>query len=114
MQRLLPAASVALLAPFAPLFSRPVWRQIPVLLVGTILSPGQRTVSAALRAGGLSHLPTFPAYHRVLNRAVWSSPHSARPFADFREYRSADDPFAVDHMPKTKSCCRSVAGRRCC
>src|SRR5262245_1189306 len=77
MQRLLPAASVALLAPFAPLFSRPVWRQIPVLLVGTILSPGQRTVSAALRAVGLSHLPTFPAYHRFLNRAVWSS-RSAR------------------------------------
>lgn len=29
-------------------------------------------VSTVLRAVGLSHLPTFQAYHRVLNRAVWS------------------------------------------
>ena len=73
MRLLLPADIVALLAPFAPLFSRPVWRHAHVLLVGAILSAGQRTVSLALRAVGLSHLPTFQAYHRVLNRAVWSS-----------------------------------------
>jgi hypothetical protein len=30
-------------------------------------------VSSALRAVGLSHLPTFQAYQRVLSRAVWSS-----------------------------------------
>src|SRR5260221_13838420 len=71
--RLLPADMVALLAPFAPLFSRPVWRHVQVLLVGAILAPGRRMVSSALRAVGLSHLPTFQTYHRVLNRAVWSS-----------------------------------------
>ncbi len=70
---LLPADMVALLAPFAPLFSRPVWRHVQVLLVGAILAPGRRMVSSALRAVGLSHLPTFQTYHRVLNRAVWSS-----------------------------------------
>jgi DDE superfamily endonuclease len=69
----LPADIVALLAPFAPLFSRPVWRHVHVLLVGAILPPGQCLVSSALQAVGLSHLPTFQASHCVLSRAVWSS-----------------------------------------
>jgi hypothetical protein len=46
--------------------------------VGAILAPGQRMVSAARRAVGLSHLPTFQTYHRVLNRAVWSSLGASR------------------------------------
>jgi DDE superfamily endonuclease len=75
---LLPATIVALLAPFAPLFSRPVWRHVQVLLVGAILTPGRRMVSSALRAVGLSHLSSFRTYHRVLNRAVWSSRSASR------------------------------------
>jgi hypothetical protein len=75
---LLPADIVALLSPFAPLFSRPVWRHVQVLLVGAILAPGQRMVSTVLRTVGLSHLPTFQTYHRVLNRAVWSSLGASR------------------------------------
>lgn len=75
---LLPATIVALLSPFAPLFSRPVWRHVQVLLVGAILAPGRRMVSTVLRAVGLSHLPTFQTYHRVLNRAVWSSLEASR------------------------------------
>src|SRR5258706_7966257 len=74
----LPAHSVARLSPFAPLFSRPVWRHVQVLLVGAILAPGRRMVSTVLRAVGLSHLPTFQTYHRVLNRAVWSSRKASR------------------------------------
>jgi hypothetical protein len=38
-----------------------------------ILTPAQRTVTAVLRIMGLSHEPHFQTYHRVLNRAVWSS-----------------------------------------
>src|SRR5258707_151862 len=64
---LLPADIVAFLAPFAPLFSRPVWRHVQVLLVGAILAPGRRMVSSALRAVGLADLPKFQRYHRVLN-----------------------------------------------
>lgn len=71
--QLLPADMVALLAPFAPLFSRPVWRHVQVLLAGAILAPGRRMVSSALQAVGLGSLPQFQRYHRVLNRAVWSS-----------------------------------------
>jgi DDE superfamily endonuclease len=75
---LLPANMVALLAPFASLFSRPVWRHAQVLLVGAILTPGRRMVSSALRAVGLSHVSGFRTYHRVLSRAVWSSRSASR------------------------------------
>src|SRR5215216_1135124 len=43
--RTLPATMIRLLVPFAPLFSRGVFRHAQVLLVGTILAPGRRTVS---------------------------------------------------------------------
>ena len=61
-----------LLAPFAPLFSRLVWRHAPVLVVGAILAPGQRTVAVALRAMGRDQDARFGRYYRVRNRARWS------------------------------------------
>ena len=69
----LPPAMLALLAPFAPLFGRRVWPSAVVLVVGTLLAPGKRTVTAALRMLGLAHTRRFERYHRVLNRARWSS-----------------------------------------
>jgi hypothetical protein len=69
----LPPDIMAILAPFAPVFSRPIWRRMQVLLVGAILAPGQRMMTSVLRALGLEHLPSFGSYHRVLSRAVWSS-----------------------------------------
>jgi hypothetical protein len=75
---LLPADILARLAPFAPLFSRRTWRHVPLLVVGAILAPGRRMVSSALRAVGLARLPAFQNYHRVLNRAVWSSLGASR------------------------------------
>lgn len=75
---LLPADMLACLSCFESLFSRPVWRHVQVLLVGAILAPGRRMVSSALRAVGLAHLPQFQRYHRVLNRAVWSSLRARR------------------------------------
>ncbi|NCJ05908.1 hypothetical protein GS597_05150 [Synechococcales cyanobacterium C] len=36
-------------------------------------APGKRTVSAILRVMGLSEAKNYPTYHRVLNRACWSS-----------------------------------------
>jgi hypothetical protein len=69
----LPAEYLSILAVFAPLFSKCLWAQVQVLVVGAILTPGQRTVTAVLRIMGLGHEPHFQTYHRVLNRAVWSS-----------------------------------------
>src|SRR5579859_8013899 len=69
----LPSDMCALLASFAPLFSRRVWRNVPVLVVGALLAPGRRLVSTALRSVGLGQIAHLQNYHRVLNRAVWSS-----------------------------------------
>jgi hypothetical protein len=71
--RTLPTMMIRLLAPFAPLFSRRVWQNAQVLLMGAILAPGRRTVSSALRAMGLDQQKRFHRYHRVLSRASWSS-----------------------------------------
>ena len=74
----LPEAIVPLLVPFATLFSTPTWRKAQLLLVGAILTPGQRTVAAALRVIGRSDQDDYARYHEVLNRAVWSSREAAR------------------------------------
>src|SRR5947209_8061735 len=73
----LPPDMIALLLPFAPLFSRPVFLRVQLLLVGAILAPGKRTVTAALRVMGLAEDRHFQNYHRVLNRARWSSRQAA-------------------------------------
>lgn len=69
----LPQEIIVILQQFAPFFSRRVWRWVQVLVVGAILAPGKRTVSSVLRVMGLSHEVQFQRYHRVLNRACWSS-----------------------------------------
>ena len=69
----LPSALLNVIVSFAPVFSKRVWRHAQVLLIGAILAPGKRTVTAALRVMGLQEEPHFHTYHRVLNRAVWSS-----------------------------------------
>src|SRR6266436_8854425 len=68
----LPIAFSSVIGVFAPVFSRPVWQHVKVLLTGAVLAPSQRTVTAILRIMGRSAAPDFQTYHRVLNRAVWS------------------------------------------
>jgi hypothetical protein len=69
----LPDEIVHILLPFAQLFSRRVWNYVKVLLLGSILTTGKRTVTSILEVMGLSYEPNFQNYHRVLNRAVWSN-----------------------------------------
>jgi hypothetical protein len=75
---LLPIELVSVILPFASLFSKRTWHSGLILLVGTILAPGKRTVSAMLQVMGLSQERHFQNYHRVLNRAVWSSRQASR------------------------------------
>ena len=56
----------------APIFSARVWPQAQTLLIGALLAPGKRTVSAVLEVMGLGAEPQFQTYHRLLNRCVWS------------------------------------------
>jgi hypothetical protein len=68
----------AWMEPFRQGFTNPTWQHVLVLIAGAILSPGRRTVAAALRVTGLDQDPCFTNYHRVLNRNRWSSRQVAR------------------------------------
>lgn len=48
------------------------------MLNGAILAPGKRTVTAMLRIVGGGSEKHFQNYHRVLNRACWSSRSASR------------------------------------
>jgi hypothetical protein len=74
----MPVTLTRLIVKFVPLFSQRVWEHALVLVVGAVLAPGKRTVTAILRVMGLSAEAHFQNYHRVLNRARWSSLAGAR------------------------------------
>jgi hypothetical protein len=74
----LPEAITRVLDAFTPLFSHRVWPHAQRLLLGAILTPGARTVTAALRVMGLAAERHFTNDHRVLNRATWSARHGRR------------------------------------
>src|SRR5262245_57914584 len=69
----LPPQFLSCLAVFADLFTRPTWPNVLILLAGVILTPGRRTIAAALRILGRDRNPDFCTFHRILNRAAWSS-----------------------------------------
>jgi hypothetical protein len=73
----LPSEYTTILTSFARLFSQRIWHSVQILLIGAILTPGQRTVAAVLRVMGLEAEKHFQNYHRVLNRARWSSLEAA-------------------------------------
>jgi len=74
----LPIAFSSAIGVFAPVFSRPVWQHVKVLLTGAVLAPGKRTVTSILQSMGRGAASDFQTYHRVLNRAVWSPLHASR------------------------------------
>lgn len=47
---------------FAPLFSKPVFNHVKVLVLGALLSPHSRTVTNALRVMGVSREKHFQNY----------------------------------------------------
>ena len=57
--------------PFRCHFTAAVWRHVLVLVCGTLLAPGRRTVAAALRVMGLGGAAGFAVYHRVLSHGHW-------------------------------------------
>src|SRR2546430_338931 len=74
----LPEALIPVLASFAPLLSTRVWSHAHLWRLGAILTPGARTVTAALRAMGLATEHRCTNDHRVLNRATWSARQGSR------------------------------------
>lgn len=67
-----------MLRQFETVFSERVWERTKVLLIGAILTPRGRTVAAILRVMGCADEKQFQNYHRVLNRAKWSSRELSR------------------------------------
>ena len=75
---ILPPIVTSLMAPFQSFFTTPVWEHVLVLVIGMVLAPGKRTVSAALRVMGLGATRDFALYHYVLSRARRNSRAIAR------------------------------------
>lgn len=74
----LPIEVDRIIQPFAALFSKRVWCQAQVVVVGAILATGKRTVTSILGVMGMTGEQHFQNYHRVLNRAAWSSLATSR------------------------------------
>ena len=68
----MPCELLQIVIAFAPLFSKPVFERVQVLLTGAILAVNRRTVSEVLRVTGRGEDTHFQNYHRVLNRTQWS------------------------------------------
>ena len=88
---------LSLLAPFAVAFTAPTFRHVLVLVSGTILASGRRTVASALRAVGLGEERRFTTDHRVLNRDVWSALVLSRLLLDLlvRTFLAPDAPLEL-------------------
>ena len=103
----LPESIIHVLHHFELAFSEPVWEWAKILLIGAILAPGKRTVTAALRVMGLSNECQFQNYHRVLNRAKWSSRSLSRTLLRLlvRAFVPADQPVVLgldDHIERRR------------
>lgn len=68
----LPEAILHVLSLFAPLFSRPVFKNALILFIGHILTKGRRTIADILRTLNLHHTRNFSKFHWVLSGANWS------------------------------------------
>src|SRR5215207_2062361 len=73
MPSAVPAVLGGWMRPFRCHFTAAVWRHVLVLVAGTLLAPGRRTVAAALRVMGLGQVAGFAVYHRVLSHGHWCS-----------------------------------------
>ena len=74
----LPLELTPIIFAFQPLFLDRSWQRAQVLLLGALLAPGRRTVASILRILGRGTDSHFQNYHRVLNRAVWSTRGGSR------------------------------------
>jgi len=63
---------ITVLAAFASQFTRPTWKNIQTLFLGTVLCRGARRVTSILRVMGLAHEKNFSKYHRVLSHSRWN------------------------------------------
>lgn len=75
---MLPPEFQKLISSFSPLFSKNIFIRVRILLLGLILTKGNRTICSILRTLDLSQVKDWSKYHRVLSRAKWSSFHCSK------------------------------------
>jgi len=61
-----------------PVVSERVWEWAKVLVIGALLAPGERTVTAIVRVMGCADDQHVQNDHRVLTRATWSNRERSR------------------------------------
>jgi DDE superfamily endonuclease/Archaeal putative transposase ISC1217 len=67
----LPDPIIAIFLHFQPLLSARSYRKMVLLVCGTIMAKGRRTVTTALKVLGLEQQTNWTKYHNLLNRAKW-------------------------------------------
>jgi len=68
----LPSGFQDTISNFSIAFRKDVWGKAQILLLGSIICPGSRTVCNVLRSVGLRWEKNFPKYHRFLSQDKWS------------------------------------------
>ena len=68
----IPATLLAVLTPFAAVFSRPAFANFQTLVVGWILCPGRHTISRVIQASAGLRRKHHTAFYRFFSRAGWS------------------------------------------
>ena len=63
----LPDAIIEVLTVFRPLVTAQTWRKLMILLSGTLLAQGRRTVAVALRFTGNEMAGNWSNFHQVLS-----------------------------------------------
>ena len=61
-----------------PCFTALSWEHVLVIVMGAVLAPGKRTITACLRMTGRADAGNFTTYHQLLNRVRWRSATMAR------------------------------------
>jgi len=69
----LPTGFENVISSFSFAFRKDVWSKVKILLVGSILCLGSRTICNILRTLGLYQERNFPKYHRFLSQDKWSA-----------------------------------------
>ena len=77
----LPDPIIEVLTVFRPLFTAPTWRKLMMLLTGTLLAHGRRTVAAALRANGNGMATNWSSDHSGPQPCPLGSPGGEPPGA---------------------------------
>jgi hypothetical protein len=93
----LPVAILHVFSMFAPLFSRPLYKNALLLFVGHVLCKGRRTIADLLRCLLLKNIKNYSKFHWVLNGAKWKCLHGSKIlFLRFISFISSEEEIVIN------------------